>query len=88
MNIDESLNNCFTPEEVSRIRKRIVESPTSGQDAEREFYLFFEALRKAAEAYTMLMFNRGIKLVDFDLERGRIAVRDESGKVVEIDLSR
>ena len=83
----DNFQNGFSPEEVSKIRKRITESPTPGPEAEREFYLFFEHLRKAAELYSTLMFNRDIKLVDFDLERNRIAVRDKSGKVTEVNLS-
>lgn len=35
MNIDDSLNNCFTPEEVARIRKRVV---VNRHKAESRYY--------------------------------------------------
>lgn len=82
MNID----NPFTPEEVAKIRKRVMESPLPGPEAEREFFLFFESLRRNAELYSMLMF-RGVKIIDFDPERDRVCIRDKEGNKLEVNLS-
>jgi hypothetical protein len=30
---------------------------------------------------------RGVKIIDFNLSRSRIAVKDKEGKVIEVDLS-
>ena len=80
------IDNPFTPEEVSKIRKRIMEAPLPGQDAEREFYLFFEHLRIAAELYSCLMF-RTARIIDFDPERDRVCIRDKEGNKLEVNLS-
>ena len=83
MRLDESLNSCFTPEEVSRIRKRIVISPLPGPDQEREFPRFFEALRRSAELYSSILF-RGVKIVDFDIKQDHVTIRDKEGRESKI----
>lgn len=80
--------NYYTPEEAKAIRRRIMELPAPGPEAEADFHLFLECLRRNAVLYSSLLFGRGdTKLIDFNLTLNRATIKDPEGNVVYICLS-
>lgn len=79
----ENFKSCFSLEEIRNIRKRVSESPTP--ERERDFIKFFEQLRKKAELYSLIMFQR-LKLVSFDPKGKYAIIRGQEGKEIRIDL--
>lgn len=80
------LNDFYISEVVNCIRKAIVLSPLSCPEAEREFFRFFESLRRNPELYSLIMF-KNVKIVDSDMERGRVVIKDWNGNIIKVNLS-
>ena len=80
----DSFEPKWNREEISQICRRVLESPTP--DQERDFYRFFERVRKATEMYSLFMF-RGIKLVSFDPKGKYAVIKDQDGREIKINLT-